>query len=136
MQDALEDGAISQRIYPPTLEAVDLASLLRSASAAAGDSATIHVSAAGSYPPEAVIRSTSAGSTPRSCRRARRGAKATIDVHDRVDVLTFRITGAEIGSATDSTASGSESSPRRAPHDHVAARLDAEGARNTRSRPR
>jgi glucose-6-phosphate-specific signal transduction histidine kinase len=33
--------------------------------------------------------------------RAGGGARMTIDVHDRVDVLTFRITGAEIGSAAD-----------------------------------
>ncbi len=100
VQDALEETAqLSQRIYPATLEAVDLAALLRSASAAAGVPATIHVSAAASYPPEAVM-------TIHLCwldtlARAGGGAKMTIDVHDRVDVLTFRITGAEIGSAAD-----------------------------------
>ncbi len=100
VQDALEETAqLSQRICPATLEAVDLAALLRSASAAAGVSATIHVSAAVSYPPEAVM-------TIHLCwldalARAGGGATTTIDVHGRVDVLTFRITGAEIGSAAD-----------------------------------
>ena len=100
VQAALEETAqLSQRIYPASLEAVDLAALLRSASAASGVSATIHVSAAVSYPPEA-------GMTIHLCwldtlARAGGGARMTIDVHDRVDVLTFRITGAGIGSAAD-----------------------------------
>ena len=100
VQDALEETAqLSQRIYPATLEAVDLAALLRSASAAAGVSATIHVSAAVSCPPEAVM-------TIHLCwldtlARAGGGARMAIDVHDGVDVLTFRITAAEIGSAAD-----------------------------------
>ena len=100
VQAALEETAqLSQRIYPASLEAVDLAALLRSASAASGVSATIHVSAAVSYPPEAVM-------TIHLCwldtlARAGGGARMTIDVHDRADVLTFRITGAGIGSAAD-----------------------------------
>ena len=100
VQDALEETAqLSQRIHPATLEAVDLAALLRSVSAAGGVSATIHVSAAVGYPPEVVM-------TIHLCwldtlARAGGGARMTIDVDDRVDVLTFRITGAGIGSAAD-----------------------------------
>ena len=56
VHDGLEETArLAQRIHPATLEAGDLAALLRSASTAAGVPARVDVSAAGSYPPEAVM---------------------------------------------------------------------------------
>jgi len=98
VQDALEETAhLAQRIHPATLEAGDLPALLRSAATAAGVPATVQVSAAASYAPEAVM-------TIHVCwldTLGRGGARATIDVQDTVDALTFRITGAEISSAAD-----------------------------------
>jgi signal transduction histidine kinase len=100
VQDALEETArLAQRIHPATLEARDLASLLRSASTAAGVPATLHVTATGGYPPEVVM-------TVHLCwldTLARSGGRSrpAIDVRDGVDALTFEITGAQIRSAAD-----------------------------------
>lgn len=100
VDDALEETAqLSQRIHPATLEAGDLAALLRSASAAAGVSGTVDVVAAAGCPPETVM-------TIHLCwletlTRAAAGTRMTIDVRDEVDAVTFRITGAEIGSPAD-----------------------------------
>ena len=100
VQDALEETArLAQRIHPATLEAADLAALLRSAATAAGVPATVDVTATGSYPPEAVM-------TIHLCwldvlGRAGRRAGTTIEVRDSVDSVTFEITRAELGSTAD-----------------------------------
>ena len=100
VQDALEETSqLAQRIHPATLEAGDLAALLRSASTAAGVPAAVHVSAAASYPAEAVM--TIHLGWLDALARAGTGARTTIEVHDSVDALTFQITGAEVGSAAD-----------------------------------
>ena len=100
VQDALDETArLAQRIHPATLEARDLAALLRSAATDAGVSAAVDVSAGASYPPELVM-------TIYVCwldalARAGGEPRPTIEVRDRVDALTFEITGAEIASEAD-----------------------------------
>ena len=100
VQDALDETArLSQRIHPATLEARDLATLLRSAATAAGVPAEVDVSVSASYPPELVM-------TIHLCwldtlGRSGGGSRATIDVRDRVDALTFEITRAGPGSEVD-----------------------------------
>ena len=100
VQDGLEETArLAQRIHPATLEAGDLAALLRSASTAAGVRASVDVSAAGSHPPEAVMTIHLAWLD--MLARAGAGAPASIDVRDTVDTLMFEITAPGIGSTTD-----------------------------------
>jgi signal transduction histidine kinase len=100
VQDALEETArLAHRIHPATLEAGDLATLLRSAALAAGVQATVAVTATGSYAPEAVM-------TIHLCwlntvARAGRGSAASIEVRDEPDTLAFEITGTGIGSPVD-----------------------------------
>ena len=128
VQDALEETAqLSQRIYPASLEAVDLAAVLRSASAAAGVSATIDVSAAVSYPPGAVMTIhlcwldtlARAGDGARDDdRRARPGRRPDVPDHRGRD---------RVGSGSRPPP-GASRGPRRARHDHVAApRRDRRG---------
>jgi len=100
VHDGLEETArLAQRIHPATLEAGDLAALLRSASTAAGVRAGVDVSAAGSYPPEAVMTIHLAWLD--TLARAGAGAATSIDVRDTVDTLMFEITAPGIGSTTD-----------------------------------
>jgi signal transduction histidine kinase len=100
VRDALEETArLSHRIHPATLEAGDLAALLRSASTAAGVPATVDVSAAAVYPPEAVM--TIHLSWLGALARVGAGAPVAIDVHDTADAIAFEIAGAEIGSTAD-----------------------------------
>jgi signal transduction histidine kinase len=100
VQDALDEtGRLAQRIHPATLEARDLAALLRSAATAADVLAAVDVSAGASYPPEVVM-------TIHMCwldtlARAGGGSRPTIDVREGMDALTFDITGAEIESEED-----------------------------------
>lgn len=99
VQGALDETArLAQRIHPPTLEAGDLAALLRSAATAARVPAAVEVTATGSYAPEAVM-------TIHLCwldALARSGGSRTsIEVRDRAGGLTFEITGAELGSSAD-----------------------------------
>lgn len=92
VQHALDEAArLAQRIHPATLEAGDLAALLRSAATGAGVPAVVDVSAGAGYPPEVVM-------TIHVCwldtlARAGGGSRPTIDVRDGVDALTFEITG-------------------------------------------
>ena len=100
VHDGLEETArLAQRIHPATLEAGDLAALLRSASTAAGVPARVDVSAAGSYPPEAVMTIHLAWLD--TLARAGSGALTSIDVRDTVDTLTFEITAPGIESTTE-----------------------------------
>ena len=100
VQEALDEAArLAQRIHPATLDARDLATLLRSAATAAGVPAVVDVSVGAGYPPELVM-------TIHLCwldTLARAGGESspTIVVRDGVDALTFEITGAEIGSEAD-----------------------------------
>ena len=100
VQNALEETTrLAQRIHPASLEATDLAALLRSAATAADVRATVDVTATGSYPPEAVM-------TIHLCwldaiARARRGTRTGIEVHDTADALAFEITQPEVGSTAD-----------------------------------
>jgi signal transduction histidine kinase len=95
VQDALEEAArLAQRIHPATLEAGDLAALLRSAATGAGVPAVVDVSVGAGYPPEVVM-------TIHLCWldalvRAGGASRAAIEVRDRVDALTFEITVPEI----------------------------------------
>jgi signal transduction histidine kinase len=95
VQDALDEAArLAQRIHPATLEAGDLAALLRSAATGAGVPAVVDVSAGAGYPPEVVM-------TIHVCwldtlARAGNASRAAIEVRDGVDALTFEITGTEI----------------------------------------
>jgi signal transduction histidine kinase len=93
-----ETARLAQRIHPPTLEARDLATLLRSAATGAGVPAAVDVSAGASYPPEVVM-------TVYVCwldtiERAGGETRARIDVREGDDALTFEI----VGSATRSHA--------------------------------
>ena len=100
VHDGLEETArLAQRIHPATLEAGDLAALLRSASTAAGVPARVDVSAAGSYPSEAVMTIHLAWLD--TLARAGSGALTSIDVRDTVDTLTFEITTPGIESTTE-----------------------------------
>ena len=100
VQDALHEAArLAQRLHPASLEARDLAALLRSAATDADVPAAVDVSAGASYPPEVVM-------TVHLCwldtlARSGGGSRPTIEVRDGVDALTFQITEAEIGSAAD-----------------------------------
>lgn len=100
VHDVLEETArLAQRIHPATLEAGDLAALLRSASTAAGVRARVDVSAAGSYPPEAVMTIHLAWLD--TLARAGADAPTSIDVRDTVDALTFEITAPAIEATAD-----------------------------------
>ena len=102
VHDGLEETArLAQRIHPATLEAGDLAALLRSASTAAGVRARVDVSAAGSYPPEAVMTIHLAWLDTLARAGAGAGAATSIDVRDAVDALTFEITARGIESTAD-----------------------------------
>lgn len=100
VQDALDEtGRLAQRIHPATLEARDLAALLRSAAAASGVPAEVDVSVGANYPPDVVM-------TIHVCwletlAFAGGGSRPAIDVHDTGDVLSFEITVAEIRSEAD-----------------------------------
>ena len=91
VQDALDETAqLAQRVHPATLEASDLAALLRSAATGAGVAAAVDVSAGPSYPPELVL-------TIHVCwletlARAGGESRPTIDVRDTGGALTFEIT--------------------------------------------
>ena len=112
LQEALDETArLAQRIHPPTLEARDLAVLLRSAATGAGIPATVDVPGGGHYPPEVVM-------TVYVCwLEAVEGAggetRATIDVGEGDDALTFWI----VGNVTRS----------RAELDHLRDRVEALG---------
>jgi signal transduction histidine kinase len=103
VQDALDETAeLAQRIHPATLEAGDLAALLRSAATQAGVPGAVDVSAGPSYPPELVM-------TIHLCwlgtlARAGGDSRPTIDVRDTGDALTFAIseTGVQSGTGFDS----------------------------------
>jgi signal transduction histidine kinase len=100
VQDALAETArLSHRIHPATLETGDLAALIRSAATAADISATVEVSASGSYAPGVLM-------TVHLCwldtlARAGRGSEATIEVRDELDALAFEIRGAGTGSRVE-----------------------------------
>lgn len=100
VQDALEETTrLAQRIHPASLEAADLAALLRSAATAADVRATVDVTATGSYPPEALM-------TIHLCwldalARGRPGSGAAIEVHDDTAALVFEIAQPEVGSTAD-----------------------------------
>ena len=121
VQDALEETAqLSQRIYPATLEAVDLAALLRSASAAAGVSATIRRVRGRQLPaggrdddPPLLARHA------RSCRRRRKDDDRRARPGRRPDVPDHR--GRDRVGSGSRPPPGASRGPRRAPHDHVAA---------------
>ena len=103
VQAALDETAeLAQRIHPATLEAGDLAALLRSAATQAGVPGAVDVSAGPSYPPELVM-------TIHLCwlgtlARAGGNLRPTIDVRDTGDALTFAIseTGVQSGTGFDS----------------------------------
>ena len=103
VQDALDETAeLAQRIHPATLEAGDLAALLRSAAAGAGVPAVVDVSVGASYPPELVM-------TIHLCwletlARAGGDSRPTIDVRDTGRAFTFEITetGVQSGTGFDS----------------------------------
>jgi signal transduction histidine kinase len=114
VEDALNETArLAQRIHPATLQAHDLAALLRSAAAGAGVPAAVEVSASAAYAPEAVM-------TIHLCwldALARAGGenRTTIDVRDRLDALTFEIAECGLLSSPDL--------------DHVRERVEALGGR-------
>jgi signal transduction histidine kinase len=100
VQEALDETArLAQRIHPATLEAGDLAALLRSAATGAGVPASVDVSAGATYPPEVVM-------TVHLCwldtlARAGGETRATIEVREHEGALTFGITGNEARSDAD-----------------------------------
>jgi signal transduction histidine kinase len=121
VQDALDETAeLAQRIHPATLEAGDLAALLRSAATGAGVPAAVDVSSGPSYPPDLVmtIHLCWLGTLARSGRESR----PTIDVRDTGDSLMFEITETGVGP--------------RAGLDNVRERVEALGGRLTFTRSR
>jgi signal transduction histidine kinase len=96
VRQALDETArLAQRIHPPTLEAGDLAALLRSAATSAGVPAAVDVSVGSGASPDIVM-------TVHLCwldALARAGGdRVTIEVHERSDALTFAIESGDAGS--------------------------------------
>ena len=97
VRQALDETArLAQRIHPPTLEAGDLAALLRSAATSAGVPAAVDVSVGSGASPDIVM-------TVHLCwldalARAGGDRRVTIEVHERTDALTFAIGSDDAGS--------------------------------------
>jgi signal transduction histidine kinase len=100
VQDALDETArLAQWIHPATLEARDLAALLRAAATARGVHGEVDVNLSADCPPDVVM-------TIHVCwldtlARAGGASRPTIVVRDGVDALTFEIAGTEIRSPAD-----------------------------------
>lgn len=92
LQDALEEASLlAQRIYPATIEADGLGTLLRSVAASAGVPASVDVAAASSHPPEVVL--TLYLCWLKMLARGRDGTGARITVRESEDLLAFEVAG-------------------------------------------
>jgi signal transduction histidine kinase len=92
VQRGLEETvALAQRIYPATLEARDLAALLRSAAVDAGVAASVEVEAGADHPPEVVMTVYLCWLSALAC--ARNETPVTITVRELPGALVFDVTG-------------------------------------------
>jgi signal transduction histidine kinase len=92
VQQALDKTSLlAQRIYPATLEAEGIGTLLRSAAASAGAPASVDVAAPSNYPPEVVMTLYLCWLHMLACGTAE--TEASIRVRESDDVLTFEIIG-------------------------------------------
>ena len=92
VQQALDKTSLlARRIYPATLEAEGIGTLLRSAAASAGAPASVDVAAPSNYPPEVVMTLYLCWLHMLACGTAE--TEASIRVRESDDVLTFEIIG-------------------------------------------
>ena len=100
VQRALDETSLlAQRIYPATLEADSIGTLLRSAAASAGVPASVDLAAGSNHPPEVVM-------TLYQCwldmlARATVETGASIRVRESEDVLAFELVGSAACSDAD-----------------------------------
>jgi signal transduction histidine kinase len=86
-----ETSLLAQRIYPATLEAGGLGTLLRSAAVSAGVPASVDVAAPSNHPPEVVITLYLCWLNMLACGSAE--TRARIRVRESEDVLAFELDG-------------------------------------------
>ena len=110
LQHALDETSLlAQRIYPATLEAGGLGTLLRSAAVSAGVPASVDVAAPSTHPPEVVM-------TLYLCwlnmlARGRVETDARIRVRESEDMLAFEVVGNPLARMRISTTCGTVSRP-------------------------
>lgn len=92
VQDALDQTSLlAQRIYPATLEADGVGTLLRSVAASAGVPASVDVAARSNHPPEVVITLYQCWVNMLACASVETGA--SIRVRESEDMLVFEVVG-------------------------------------------
>ena len=92
VQHALDETSLlAQRLYPATLEADGIGTLLRSAAASAGVPASVDVAAPSNYPPEVVMTLYLCWLKMLACGSVETGA--SIRVRESEDVLAFEVIG-------------------------------------------
>lgn len=92
VQDALDQTSLlAQRIYPATLEADGVGTLLRSVAASAGVPASVDVAARSNHPPEVVITLYQCWVNMLACASVQTGA--SIRVRESEDMLVFEVVG-------------------------------------------
>jgi signal transduction histidine kinase len=92
VQDALDETSLlTQRVYPATLEADSIGTLLRSAAASTGVPASVDVAAPSNYPPEVVMTLYLCWLNMLACGSVETGA--SIKVRESEDVLAFEVIG-------------------------------------------
>jgi signal transduction histidine kinase len=92
VQHALgETSLLAQRIYPATLEADGIGTLLRSAAASTGVPASVDVAAPSNHPPEVVMTLYLCWLNMLACGSVETGA--SIRVRESEDVLAFEVIG-------------------------------------------
>lgn len=92
VQHALDEASLlAQRIYPATLEADGIGTLLRSAAASAGVPASVDFAARSNHPPEVVLTLYQCWLNMLACATVETGA--SIRVRESEDVLAFEVVG-------------------------------------------
>lgn len=100
VQQALDETSLlAQRIYPATLEADSIGTLLRSAAATAGVPASVDCPAPSNHPPEVVMTLYQCWLNVLACATAETGA--SIRVRESADVLAFEVVGRAACPAAD-----------------------------------
>lgn len=100
VQHALDETSLlAQRIYPATLEAGRLGTLLRSAAVSAGVPASVDVAALSAHPPELMMTLYLCWLSMLACGSV--DTRATISVRETEDVLAFEVVGSSDCSDAD-----------------------------------
>ena len=110
LQHALDETSLlAQRIYPATLEAGGLGTLLRSAAVSAGVPASVDVAAPSTHPPEVVMTLYLCWFNMLARGRGETGAR--IRVRESEDMLAFEVVGDALARMRISTTCGTVSRP-------------------------